>query len=223
MHDFANSNQLTRLFMIVLFLAKLYLVAIPALFRYTTVQRRLMFRNEHDRVVKQPEKYGFKRTRVFYLNSEDNIRLGVWHIAPQPLEDAYDLANRVNGFGQTADDDGSTFNDGRMVVMYAHGSGGSRASKHRIALYKLLCGKMQVHVVTFDYRGFADSTYVWPTSEGVVTDATAVYRWILSQGVSPNRILVWGHSLGSGIAIRLLSSLPDHSNPFAAVLEVSIV
>lgn len=193
--------------LLLLFFAKVYLVVIPALFRYTTVQRRLMFRNEHDRVVRSPERYGFKGAQVFYLNSEDNIRIGLWHIPPQ-------------GKSERASNEGVRhFSDGRLVVMYAHGAGGSRASKHRIALYRLLTEKLKLHVVTFDYRGFADSTYVWPTSEGTVTDASTVYRWIIEQGATPDRILLWGHSLGSGIVVRLLSSLPTCSSPFAAVLE----
>lgn len=203
-------------FLFFLLFFKIYLVAIPALFRYTTIQRRLMFRNEHDRTVKQPERYGFRRTRLFYLNSEDNIRLGVWHIPPQKEDDSSSDEEEFPILGPARP---CTFDDGAIVVMYAHGSGGSRASKHRIALYKLLAQQCGAHIVTFDYRGFADSTYVWPTSEGVVVDATTVYQWILGQGVAPGRILLWGHSLGSGIAIRLLSSLPDEAYPFATVLE----
>ncbi len=195
--------------LLVLFFAKIYLVVIPAVFRYTTVQRRLMFRNEHDRVVRSPERYGFKRTQVLYLNSEDNIRIGLWHIPPQ--QKVKTTATEASA--------AQPFADGRPVVMYAHGSGGSRASKHRIALYRLLSERLSLHVVTFDYRGFADSTYVWPTSEGTVTDASTVYRWILQQGATPDRVLLWGHSLGSGVVVRLLSSLPDCSSPLAAVLE----
>ena len=41
---------------------------------------------------------------------------------------------------------------GKPVVLYFHGNTASRASSHRVELYKLL-RNMDYHVVCFDYRG----------------------------------------------------------------------
>ena len=38
--------------------------------------------------------------------------------------------------------------------------------------------KMDYHVITFDYRGYADSTPAPPHETGVVSDAMTVYNWL---------------------------------------------
>ena len=41
---------------------------------------------------------------------------------------------------------------------------------------------MDYHVVTFDYRGYGDSSlHVAPTEAGVVADARAVYEWLAAR------------------------------------------
>ena len=41
---------------------------------------------------------------------------------------------------------------------------------------------MDLHVVAFDYRGYADSSkHIAPTETGVVRDARAVYEWLASK------------------------------------------
>jgi len=59
---------------------------------------------------------------------------------------------------------------------------------------------LDCHVITFDYRGYADSTDVPPSETGVVTDGTFVYRWVKELvGQNSNaQLFVWGHSLGTG-------------------------
>ena len=37
---------------------------------------------------------------------------------------------------------------------------------------------MEYHVITFDYRGYADSTPAPPHETGVVSDAMTVYNWL---------------------------------------------
>lgn len=60
-------------------------------------------------------------------------------------------------------------------------------------------------VLTFDYRGYAASKGS-PTEAGLYHDADAAYDYLIkTKGVKPRRILVYGHSLGSGVAIDLAS------------------
>ena len=49
-----------------------------------------------------------------------------------------------------------------------------------------------MQVVCPDYRGYADSSAVPPSETGVVTDARAVYDWLVEQ-TGPDRVIVWGH------------------------------
>ncbi|MCU0497700.1 MAG: alpha/beta hydrolase [Anaerolineae bacterium] len=54
-----------------------------------------------------------------------------------------------------------------------------------------------------------------PYPDGLV-DAMAIYRWLLSVGVSPQQILIAGDSAGGGLAAALLIALRDAGDPMPA-------
>lgn len=45
------------------------------------------------------------------------------------------------------------------VVIYMHGNAGTRASDHRVQLYKILNDR-NYHVIAFDYRGKSSMYYI---------------------------------------------------------------
>ncbi len=53
-----------------------------------------------------------------------------------------------------------------------------------------------------EYRGYGRSSG-YPTEEGVYRDASAAYHWLMSRGVSPQRLMLYGHSLGAAVAAWL--------------------
>lgn len=58
----------------------------------------------------------------------------------------------------------------------------------------------KIHVVAVDYRGFGYSTGN-PSERGLIDDGIALLNWALNIAhVSPNRIVILGHSLGSAVA-----------------------
>lgn len=60
-----------------------------------------------------------------------------------------------------------------------------------------------MNVFQFDYRGFGESAGR-PFEKGLYQDAEAAYAYLSdSLGVPPNRIVIYGHSLGSGVATHL--------------------
>ena len=62
------------------------------------------------------------------------------------------------------------------------------------------------NLVVFNYRGVGRSQPPWPaTQEDLYGDARAVYRALVANGVDPERILIYGHSLGSGSVLWGLS------------------
>lgn len=79
------------------------------------------------------------------------------------------------------------------IVLYLHGNTGTRANGHRVDLYKTL-RHLGYHVIALDYRGFADSSDISPTEDGVVNDAFAMYRYI--KNLTNSAVFVYGHSLG---------------------------
>lgn len=80
-------------------------------------------------------------------------------------------------------------------------------------------GKQDSHVIAIDYRGFGDSTPVLPTEEGMQTDAIASFKHITALGVPASRIILVGHSLGSGVANYLARYLEnDGQRPGGVIL-----
>uniref|UniRef100_T1E1Q2 Putative monoacylglycerol lipase n=1 Tax=Cupiennius salei TaxID=6928 RepID=T1E1Q2_CUPSA len=155
-----------------------------------------------------PEESGLTCTRNFYVNSGDNVKLGVWHIPP-----ASALSRCQNGQIAASEE----FKDNQPVFLYLHGNAGTRGGGHRVQLYKVISEKLNAHVIAFDYRGYGDSSNVSPSESGLVEDTQHVYEWLLKH-VNPSRIFVWGHSLGTGVGVAFLHRLSS-SLPAALILE----
>ncbi|KAH6935365.1 hypothetical protein HPB50_005350 [Hyalomma asiaticum] len=154
--------------------------------------------------------YELPYARSFFLESDEGVMLGAWHIVPKTQWNRF-----VAGVNEE-----SEFEDDRPVIIYCHGHAETRAADYRVQLYKTLSeSAIDAHVVTFDYRGFGDSTNVMPSRSGVVEDSLAVYRWV-KQRVPKSRIIVWGHSLGTGIVMQLAEVFTEaNDNPAGVVLE----
>ena len=60
-----------------------------------------------------------------------------------------------------------------------------------------------VNLFAYDYRGYGESEGL-PSEAGVYADAEAAYRYLTdSLRVPPSRVILFGHSLGTGVAIEL--------------------
>jgi fermentation-respiration switch protein FrsA (DUF1100 family) len=92
---------------------------------------------------------------------------------------------------------------GRAVILYFHGNGGSLYDR-RFRVRGLLEGGRGVLAVS--YRGYSGSTGS-PSETGLHTDARTAYAWV-TQGYEAERIVLYGESLGSGVAVRLAAERP---------------
>jgi uncharacterized protein len=92
---------------------------------------------------------------------------------------------------------------GRAAVLYFHGNGGSLWNR-RLRARLLAEGGRGLLIVS--YRGYSGSTGT-PTEAGLRRDARAAYD-LLAQHVAPERIVLYGESLGSGVAVRLAAERP---------------
>ncbi|KAG7295301.1 hypothetical protein JYU34_022306 [Plutella xylostella] len=197
-----------------------HVVVVPLVFKYSKIfQRSLIFGNfvqwplriDHE----DPSSSGIdgaRNLRVEFQSKIDHcaIKLGVWHILPQTVHDrlseAFERTDKEE-LHRMLDDE--LVNSKTPIVLYCHGNSNSRGAAHRIKMYKFL-KKMEFHIIAFDYRGYGDSTNVYPSELGVVEDALMVYEWLLnalSRGRVPPPVYVWGHSLGTGITSHLLGNL----------------
>jgi uncharacterized protein len=91
----------------------------------------------------------------------------------------------------------------KPVVIYFHGNGeivAWRATRHhRIAADG-------TGVVALSYRGYMGSSGT-PTEDGLLRDGEAALRFVTSRWPS-NPVVLWGHSLGSGVAVALAARHP---------------
>ncbi|HEY1431370.1 MAG TPA: alpha/beta hydrolase, partial [Stellaceae bacterium] len=111
--------------------------------------------------------------------------------------------------------------DTRLVVAYFHGNGGHigyRAERLR------WFAREGYGVLMAEYRGYGGNPGT-PNETGLLTDAAAALDYIEAEGIAPNRIVLYGESLGSGIAVlaaaqRQVAALILEA-PFTSVAEVA--
>ncbi len=89
----------------------------------------------------------------------------------------------------------------RGAILYCHGNAGNLS--HRAGSIAALHQFFKESVLIFDYPGYGKSGGK-PSEAGCYAAADAVYDWLVSkQNVDPDRILIYGGSLGGGVAIEL--------------------
>lgn len=104
------------------------------------------------------------------LTTKDNITISAWYI---PAENE------------------------RGVVLFCHGNAGNIS--HRLDSISIF-HELGLSVFIFDYRGYGKSSG-HPTEEGTYIDAEAAWDYLVNaRGYQPERILLFGQSLGSAIA-----------------------
>ncbi len=86
------------------------------------------------------------------------------------------------------------------TVLFFHGNAGNVS--HRLDSLRIF-NDLGLSVMIIDYRGYGLSTGK-PSEPGVYRDATAAWRWLTeSRGVDPNRIILFGRSMGAAVASQL--------------------
>ncbi len=92
---------------------------------------------------------------------------------------------------------------GAQWVLYLHGNAGNVTSSLLPLFYQRLHA-LGLGIVAVDYRGYGNSEARAPSEAGVYADARAAYDWLRDvRHVPGDRIIIYGHSLGSGPAIEL--------------------
>ncbi|MBV6488208.1 MAG: alpha/beta fold hydrolase [Pseudorhodoplanes sp.] len=92
---------------------------------------------------------------------------------------------------------------GRFVVVYYHGNGG--ALRHRPWRFAPLTSD-GTGLVALSYRGYGGSSG-HPSEQGLIADGRAAYDFAAAR-YGAERIVLWGESLGSGVAIAVAAERP---------------
>ncbi len=97
-------------------------------------------------------------------------------------------------------------------VLFCHGNAGNIG--HRLQTL-LLFHKMGLSTCIFDYRGYGLSQGS-PDEEGTSADARAAWAYLTdTRAIQPERIVLWGRSLGGAVAARLARE----TRPGALIVE----
>jgi fermentation-respiration switch protein FrsA (DUF1100 family) len=90
---------------------------------------------------------------------------------------------------------------GAPTIIYFHGNGGAI---HRFKGLMRRIQKAGYGAVFLSYRGYPGSDGL-PTEEGLYADGRTAIAWLATQGVTAEEIFLYGHSLGTGVAVKLAS------------------
>lgn len=100
----------------------------------------------------------------------------------------------------------------RPAILFFHSNAGD--IPQRLKFFGSLCSKLGAVVLALEYRGFGRSEDGGGFSESAfVLDAFAAYKWLLDHALSgdnlvdPDRIYLFGRSLGGCVTVRLLAHL----------------
>jgi uncharacterized protein len=107
----------------------------------------------------------------------------------------------------------------KPVALYFHGNGGSL--RNRVDRFRALTEDGS-GLVALSYRGYGGSTGT-PSEAGLLADALAAYAFT-SARYGAERIVLWGESLGSGVAVALAAQMPVGylilQSPFTSAADV---
>jgi hypothetical protein len=106
----------------------------------------------------------------------------------------------------------------KPVVIYFHGNGG--ALNLRVDRFQRLTAE-GFGLLGLSYRGYGGSTGK-PTEAGLIADARAAYAFAAERY---SRIVLWGESLGTGVAVALAAEKPVErlilDAPFTSTVDVA--
>ena len=93
-------------------------------------------------------------------------------------------------------------NENYKTLVFFHGNAGDLSNR----IYKLNeLSKLNLNYLIFAYRGFNENEGM-PSEEGLYKDAENVIKWLKSKNILENKIILYGESLGTAVAIHTAQS-----------------
>ncbi|MCR4378863.1 MAG: alpha/beta hydrolase [Rhodospirillales bacterium] len=135
-----------------------------------------------------PAQSGVPQMQTVRITTEDGLSLLAW---VQPPHDA-----------------------AKPWVVIFHGNAGTLAGRAFKARRFLDAGYGALLV---EYRGYGGNPGS-PTEAGLFSDARAALVYLAGQGVAGKQVVLYGESLGTGVAVAMAAEVAQAGNPVAAVL-----
>ena len=85
------------------------------------------------------------------------------------------------------------------TILFFHGNAGSLENRiHKLNHFR----DMNVNFLIIAWRGFSGNKGK-PTEEGLYEDGKSAINWLVNRGIKKNNIVIYGESLGTGVATHL--------------------
>ena len=138
---------------------------------------------------------GVSEARAVKVHTSDGLDLLAWWVAPM---------------------------DATMpVVLYLHGNGGN--IEYRARRFAQV-SRFGWGMLLLEYRGYGGNAGA-PTEAGLSEDARSAYAMLRADGVVASRIVPWGESLGTGVAVRLANEVEVGGvileSPYTSILALA--
>lgn len=173
---------------------------------FSFLQRSLIYFPTHASSI-EPGDAGLPpgQVQAIQVRATDEVILHGWHV----LADGHSAVSRAESDRELA--------AGRPLVLYFSGNAGNR--RYRSAEFAVFTG-LELDVFICDYRGYGDNSGS-PSEAKLASDARAIWDYATEErGVLPNRILLYGESLGGAVAVRLAAELgPTDSTPAGLIIR----
>lgn len=102
------------------------------------------------------------------------------------------------------------------ALLYLHGTFRNLTHNHP---KMLALGRAGFSVLAVDYRGWGDSASIVPSEQSIYADAWAAWQVLETLEPSAKRRVLFGHSMGSGVAVELASLLSPRHAIAGVILE----
>ena len=85
------------------------------------------------------------------------------------------------------------------TLVFFHGNAGDLSNR----IYKLNeLNKLEINILIISWRGFSGNDG-FPTEQNLYKDAEAAIKWLNSKEIQSNKIILYGESLGTGVAVEI--------------------
>ena len=89
--------------------------------------------------------------------------------------------------------------DNYKTVLFLHGNAGTLENR----IYKINhLSNLDINLLILAWRGFSGNKGK-PTENGLYKDARSAIKWLATKGIKEENIIIYGESLGTGIAIEI--------------------
>jgi len=180
------------------------------------IEKQYIFHPDKD-IYSTPEDLGLKYDDIMFT-TEDGLKLNGWFVPGKMVSQTRESMDSQNKESMDSQNKQSMY-----TLLWFHGNAGNIS--HRIENIEMLYDRLPVNIFIFDYRQYGRSEGKI-SEKGTYIDARAALKYLHSRkDVDPKKIIFFGRSLGSSVAVDLAIKEKCRAlileSPFSSIKEMS--